>query len=205
MIASVRGTVLAIKADAAIVEVGGVGLHVHATPSMLAPLRVGREATIPTQLVVREDALTLYGFFDEDERDMFVTLQTVSGFGPRLALAMIAVHRPDTIRRAVAQEDLATLTKVPGVGKKSAQRLVLELADKLGPVIGQADEILDGAAPVSQPGSADNGVLDALVGLGWNPRQADEAVSTVLSQGEVAADDVAAVLRASLQILGRRG
>src|SRR5690625_6112800 len=100
-------------------------MAVSATPSTLATLRIGAEATIATHLVVREDSLTLFGFATEDERDTFVTLQTVSGVGPRLALAMVAVHDPDTLRRAVAQEDIPTLTKVPGIGKKSAQRIIL--------------------------------------------------------------------------------
>src|SRR5690625_218414 len=113
-------------------------MAVSATPSTLATLGIGAEATIATHLVVREDSLTLFGFATEAERDTFVTLQTVSGVGPRLALAMVAVHDPDTLRRAVAQEDIPTLTKVPGIGKKSAQRIILELSEKLGPPTGDA-------------------------------------------------------------------
>ena len=128
MIASVHGTVLAVRLDAAVVEVGGVGLLVQATPTTLAGLRVGSTARLATSLVVREDSLTLFGFADADEREVFEVVQTVSGVGPRLALAMLAVHTPDGLRRAVAAEDLAALQRVPGIGRKGAQRIVLELA-----------------------------------------------------------------------------
>ena len=134
MIASVNGRVAAVSPDGAVVEVGGVGLSVQCTPGTIARLQVGETARLSTSLVVREDSLTLYGFADDDERSVFETVQTVSGVGPRLAQAMLAVHTPDALRRAVAAEDLTALMKVPGVGKKGAQRLVLELRDKLGPV-----------------------------------------------------------------------
>jgi len=102
VIASVRGIVLSVRLDSAVVEVGGVGLLVLATPATLGGLRPGQETALATSLVVREDALTLFGFADADERDVFETVQTVSGIGPRLALAMLAVHTPDGLRRAVA-------------------------------------------------------------------------------------------------------
>ena len=132
MIASVHGTVQAVRLDAAVVEVGGVGLLVHATPATLAGLRVGSSAQLATSLVVREDALTLFGFADADEREIFETVQTVSGVGPRLALAMLAVHTPDGLRRAVLDEDFKALQRVPGIGLKGAQRIVLELKDRIG-------------------------------------------------------------------------
>ena len=128
-----------IAADVAVIEVGGLGLAVQCTPATLAGLRRGEEATVHTSLVVREDSLTLYGFTDADERAVFEVLQTVSGVGPRLAQAMLAALRPDALRQIVATEDIAALTQVPGIGKKGAQRLVLELKDKLGaPSIGAA-------------------------------------------------------------------
>ncbi len=130
MIAHVDGTVFSVTPDGAVVDVGGVGLAVQCTPATLARLRPGERARVPTSLVVREDALTLYGFADEDERTVFELLQTASGVGPRLALAMLGVHSPDALRRAVATEDLAALMMVPGVGKKGAQRIVLELAGR---------------------------------------------------------------------------
>lgn len=203
MIASLRGTVLSIKLDFVVIDVNGVGMSVSATPDTLARLRVGEEATIATHLVVREDSLTLFGFASEDERDTFVTLQTVSGVGPRLALAMVAVHNPDTLRRAVAQEDIATLTTVPGIGKKSAQRIILELGEKLGPPLGEGQIVDDTAPVVSRAVPAE--VVEALVGLGWNAKAAEKAVSKVLGEPEFAdasSLDVGAILRAALQELG---
>lgn len=200
MIASVRGTVLAVRLDSAVVEVGGVGMLVQATPATLAGLRVGAQATLATSLVVREDSLTLFGFADADEREVFEVVQTVSGVGPRLALAMLAVHTPDGLRRAVAGEDLAALMRVPGIGRKGAQRIVLELGDRLGAPSG-AD------APAAASAASDDRrdqVVEALVGLGWNAKAAGDAVSAVLQDapGPVAADEVAGVLRAALRTLG---
>lgn len=199
MIASVRGTVQAVRLDAAVVEVGGVGMLVQATPTTLAALRVGAEALLWTSLVVREDSLTLFGFADADEREVFEVLQTVSGVGPRLALAMLAVHSPEGLRRAVAGEDLAALKRVPGIGHKGAQRIVLELGGRLGaPAAVAAEGAFTPAAPVDRREQ----VVEALVGLGWNARAADDAVAQVLEQGDVVPGDVAAVLRAALRTLG---
>ena len=132
VIASVHGRVAAVAPDGAVVEVGGIGLAVHCTPGTLARLRVGEQARLATSLIVREDSLTLYGFADDDERQLFELLQTASGVGPRLAQAVLAVHPPREVRRAVATGDLKALTRVPGIGKKGAERLVLELRDRLG-------------------------------------------------------------------------
>ena len=207
MIASVRGEVLAVGIDRAVVETGGVGLAVLATPSTLALLRVGEHARLHTTLVVREDSFTLYGFADVDERETFDTVKTVSGIGPRTALAMLAVLSPDALRGAVADGSLTTLMKVPGIGRKGAQRLVLELGDKLGPVRG-------GAAAEAAVAVVDHRVkvVEALEGLGWTARTAEDAVSDVLTARGHAADeplaesDVPDVLRASLRMLGgRRG
>ena len=133
MIAHLHGTVAAVAPDGAVIEVGGVGMRVQCTPGTLATLTPGEPAQVATSLVVREDSLTLYGFGSDDERNVFELLQTASGVGPRLALAMLAVHTPDALRRAVATEDLGALTMVPGIGKKGAERIVLELRDRLGP------------------------------------------------------------------------
>src|SRR5580658_5452876 len=133
MIAHVRGTVAAVAPDGAVIEVGGVGMRVQCTPGTLAALRPGEQAQVATSLVVREDSLTLYGFLSDDERNVFELLQTASGVGPRLALAMLAVHAPDALRRAVTAEDLDALIMVPGIGRKGAERIVLELRDRLGP------------------------------------------------------------------------
>ncbi len=201
MIASVRGRVLAVRLDAAVVEVGGVGLLVQATPATLAELRPGSEAELATSLVVREDALTLFGFADADERDVFEVVQTVSGIGPRLALAMLAVHTPDGLRAAVAAGDLTALMKVPGIGRKGAQRIVLELTDRLGAPTSAAPP----AALVAVGSAWRDRVVDALVGLGWSAKQAADAVEAVAGADDDsgAPADVPGTLRAALRHLGR--
>lgn len=204
MIAYVDGRVDSLSPDGAVVDVGGVGLDVHCTPGTLARLRVGERARVATSLVVREDALTLYGFTDMDERAVFELLQTASGVGPRLARAMLAVHAPDTLRRAVSSEDLATLMKVPGIGRKGAQRIVLELKDRLGPA-----PAADGPPPAAAATTPWREQLhSALVNLGWSAREAEQAASAVSPEAEEAlaagqAPDVAALLRSALQRLSR--
>jgi Holliday junction DNA helicase RuvA len=202
MIASVRGRVASVSADGAVVEVGGVGLAVVCSPSTLAGLRVGDEARLSTSLIVREDSLTLYGFADDDARSLFELLQTASGVGPRLAQAVLAVHAPDVVRKAVATGDTATLTRVPGIGKKGAERMVLELRDRIGPIGGQS-----GGTPLSLPVGRTawpDQVRQALVGLGWTAGQADQAVSLVASElnGEPA-PGVPVLLKRAIQLLGR--
>ncbi|MCU1431848.1 MAG: Holliday junction helicase RuvA [Actinotalea sp.] len=199
MIASLRGRVVGLRLDAVVLEVGGVGLLAYATPGTLAGLRVGEQCEIATSLVVREDSLTLYGFADGDERDVFEAVQTVSGIGPRLALAMLAVHTPDGLRRAVAGEDLTALQRVPGIGRKGAQRIVLELADRLG---APAHTGAGASAPVAADRRGE--VVEALVGLGWNVKAAEDAVNAVVpaDAGAVEAADVASVLRGALRVLG---
>jgi Holliday junction DNA helicase RuvA len=200
VIASVRGRVLAVRLDAVVVEVGGVGLLVQATPGTLAELRPGAEAELATSLVVREDALTLFGFADADERDVFEVVQTVSGIGPRLALAMLAVHAPDGLRAAVAAADLTALMKVPGIGRKGAQRIVLELTDRLGSPTSAALT----AAPVAAAAGWREQVVDALVGLGWSSKQAADAVEAVAApDDDPGTADVPGTLRAALRHLGR--
>jgi Holliday junction DNA helicase RuvA len=196
MIASVAGTVTALQPDGVVVRVGGVGLSVQTTPGTKARLRVGDEAVLATSLVVREDSLTLYGFADDEERQLFELLQTASGVGPRLAQAVLTVHTPDTVRRALLTEDLVALTLVPGIGRKGAQRMVLELKDK---VIGTTT-----AAPAaSQPGWRDT-LSQALVGLGFPATQADEAVVRLAEAHPDAGDaEVPALLREGLALLGR--
>ncbi|MEU4383921.1 Holliday junction branch migration protein RuvA [Promicromonospora sp. NPDC023805] len=204
MIASLTGTVAHVGLDRAVVDVGGVGYLVHATPTTLATLRVGETAGVATSMVVREDSMTLYGFGDPDERDVFEVVQTVSGVGPRLALAMLAVHTPDALRRAVAGEDLAALTRVPGIGRKGAQRIVLELGDRLGPPSG-ALAGPGSVEPAANVGDHSERVVEALAGLGWPAKQADDAVAKVLADAgtdAIAADEVATTLRAALRLLG---
>ena len=204
MIAHLDGTVSALAPDGAVIDVGGVGLLVQCTPGTLATLRIGERATVSTSLLVREDALTLYGFATEDERNVFELLQTASGVGPRLALAMLAVHGPDALRRAVASEDLTALTQVPGIGKKGAQRIVLELRDRLG-VAADLPAAPLGARPAAAAPWRDQ-VRAGLMNLGWTGRDAEQAIAAV--EPELAADGaevkVALALRAALRKLSTR-
>jgi Holliday junction DNA helicase RuvA len=198
MIASVRGVVAAIAPDSAVIEVGGVGLSVQCAPGTLAGLKAGAEARLATSLVVREDSLTLYGFADDDEKQLFELLQTASGVGPRLAQAVLAVHQPDAVRRAVAGGDIATLTRVPGIGKKGAERLVLELRDRIGPVaVGP-----DGAAGVLG-GAWQDQVRQGVIGLGWSAAQADQAVAAVAETVDGEVPPVPVLLRQAIRLLGR--
>jgi Holliday junction DNA helicase RuvA len=198
MIASVRGRVAAVAPDGVVIEVGGVGLAVHCAPGTLAGLRLGTEARLATSLVVREDSLTLYGFADDDEKHLFELLQTASGVGPRLAQAVLAVHSPDAVRKAIANADTAALTRVPGIGKKGAERLVLELRDRIGPVAVGAD----GAAGVVH-GAWQEQVRQALVGLGWTAGQADQAVAAVAEGLDGATPPVPVLLKQAIRLLGR--
>lgn len=201
MIAFVSGQVAALAPDTAVIEVGGVGMAVQCAPNTLAALRIGRPAKLATSLVVREDSLTLYGFADEDERQVFELLQTVSGVGPRLAQTMLAVHTPDALRVAVAVGDEKALTAVPGIGKKGAQRLLLELKDRLGEPVGPGAQRGIGS-PVGA--SWREQLHAALLGLGYATREADEAVAAVTPQAEAAAEpNVGTLLRAALQTLNR--
>ncbi|MBM7775915.1 Holliday junction DNA helicase RuvA [Actinokineospora baliensis] len=192
-----RGTVASIGLDHAVVEVGGVGFAVQATPHTLATLRRGEEAALATALVVREDSLTLFGFADIEARDLFWLLQTVSGIGPRLALATLAVLEPAQLRAALADSNITVLTQVPGIGRKGAERLSIELRDKVGALAGAGDAPV---APVA--GQVRGSVVEALVGLGFPVKQAEQTVDTVLAAD--AGADTAAVLRQSLATLGRK-
>ncbi|MCQ6554314.1 Holliday junction branch migration protein RuvA [Streptomyces sp. C10-9-1] len=201
MIAFVSGTVAALAPTTAVVEVGGVGMAVQCTPDTLSGLRVGQEARLATSLVVREDSLTLYGFADDDERQVFELLQTASGVGPRLAQAMLAVHRPDALRTAVAAGDEKALTAVPGIGKKGAQKLLLELRDRLGAPVGAGGAAVGAAVTASWRDQ----LHAALLGLGYATREADEAVVAVTPQAEAlgSAPEVGPLLKAALQSLNR--
>lgn len=200
MISFVRGNVAALTLNVAVIDVGGVGMQVRCAPNTLATLRVGAEAQIATSLVVREDSLTMFGFVDVDERDMFELVQTASGVGPKVAQAMLSVLSPDRVRSAIGSGDLATLTTVPGIGKKGAERLVLELKDKIGPAT---------AAEAPATESWRGQVHEALLGLGWSSRDADKAIETVAADrveapGETEhTQDISALLRAALRTLSK--
>jgi holliday junction DNA helicase RuvA len=212
VIASVSGRVAAVSPDGAVVEVGGIGLAVQCTPGTIARLQVGEAARLSTSLVVREDSLTLYGFADDDERQLFELLQTANGVGPRLAQAVLAIHPPREVRRAVSMGDLKALMQVPGIGKKGAERLVLELRDRLGSTT--VDTQLDGgalpvgAAPLTPVAPWRDQLTAALVGLGWSSREAETALIalTPVADEQITATgrvDVAVLLRQALQLLGR--
>ena len=198
MIAFVSGEVAALTLSSAVLQVGGVGLELHCTPNTLATLRVGERATLPTSMVVREESLTLFGFVDDDEKSVFELLQTASGVGPKLAQAMLAVHSPDELRRAVTSEDVKALTTVPGIGQKGAQRIILELKDRIGPPTGGHH-----ATPTAQPHEAwRDQVQQGLVGLGWSAKESEKAVEAVAPDaGEM--PDVGALMRAALRTLSK--
>jgi len=213
MIAHLNGTVAGVGLDGAVIDIGGVGLRVQCTPDTLATLKPGERARVATSLVVREDSLTLFGFGTDDERNVFELLQTASGIGPRLALAMLAVHSPEALRRAVAAEDIKALTMVPGIGTKGAQRIILELKDRLGtpsePAAGNGFAPARRAAP-----SWREQVATGLVNLGWSARDAEAAVAAVeadaagAGMADSGADgqqpDVATALRAALRKLSKK-
>ena len=212
MIASVAGRVAAVSPDGAVVEVGGVGLSVQCTPGTIARLQVGEQARLSTSLVVREDSLTLYGFADDDERQLFELLQTANGVGPRLAQAVLAIHPPREVRRAVSMGDLKALMQVPGIGKKGAERLVLELRDRLG--VTSSDTQLDaagalpaGLGPITPVAPWRDQLSAALVQLGWTGREADTVLTALepVAEEQAAAGrvDVSVLLRQALQLLGR--
>jgi Holliday junction DNA helicase RuvA len=200
VIAFVSGRVAALGLTSAVLEVGGVGLELQCTPNTLAELRRGAEATLPTSMVVREDSLTLFGFADEDEKQLFELLQTASGVGPKLAQAMLAVLSPDAIRTAVAHDDVKTLTAVPGIGQKGAQRIILELRDRIGlPGTTTAGVAVAAPAPAWQAQ-----VHGGLVGLGWSGKEAEKAIAAVAPEADaMATPDVARLLRLALQTLSK--
>lgn len=199
MISFVSGKVAAVNPDSVVVEVGGFGVQLMCAPTTIARARVGDPARFATSLVVREDSLTLYGFSDDDERTVFELLQTASGVGPRLAQAMLGVHPPAALRRAVATDDFAALAMVPGIGKKTAQRIVLELKDKLaGAALG--DDVI--ALPNGASAPWRDSVHSALLGLGYSAREADDALIAIAPDADEN-PDVAALLRLALRSLGR--
>jgi len=204
VIAHLNGTVAGISPDGAVIDVGGVGLRVQCTPDTLASLKQGERARVATSLVVREDSLTLFGFGSEDERNVFELLQTASGVGPRLALAMLAVHSPNALRRAVAAEDLNALTMVPGIGKKGAERIVLELRDRLGAPGDYGAAGTGRAIRATEPSWRDQ-VQSGLMNLGWSVRDADAAVAAVEAEADGGpTPDVASALRAALRKLSKQ-
>lgn len=207
MIASVAGVVRSLGLSAAVIEVGGVGMLVHCTPGTLARLRVGEQASVSTSLVVREDSLTLFGFADDDERELFELLQTASGVGPKVAQAVLATMPVREVRAAIGTGDIAALTKVPGIGKKGAERMVLDLRDRVGALA--AAQGAPGEAGVVAPVAPwREQLLGALTGLGWSGTEAEDAVTALEPQAAEAIEtegrvEVSVLLRAALRSLSR--
>jgi Holliday junction DNA helicase RuvA len=205
VIASVHGLVTAVGPDGAVVEVGGVGLAVSCSPGTVARLRVGQAARLSTSLVVREDSLTLYGFADDDERSLFELLQTANGVGPKLAQTILAVHPPREVRRAIALSDVTSLTQVPGIGRKGAERIVLELRDRIGSIEsdGAATGPAAGLGGITPVPPWQDQLRHALAGLGFTGKEAADAIEVVAQEEPGGTPDLATALRRSITLLGR--
>lgn len=203
MIVSLRGTVIDIALQSAVLECNGVGYQVLATPQTLATLTRGTEAFMLTSHVIREESQTLYGFTSTEAREMFALLQTVSGLGPKLALAAQSVFDSTELARAIANSEAKTLQKIPGVGKRMAERMVVDLKDK---VVGYLDATGQQNHPATMPSLSSSAVadqvLEALIGLGFTEKTAEPALITVLS--EHPDWNTAQVLRATLSTLGKK-
>lgn len=201
MIAQLTGIAAALGPNWVVLDVAGVGFRVLCTPATAAGLRIGESSSLATSLVVREDSLTLYGFASTAERDAFELLQVASGVGPRIALAALSVLAPDELARAIQAADAATLTKVPGIGRKSAEKLIVELRDRVGSLVGQSGSL----RPAEPPDEAWRAqVSSGLQGLGWSSRDADQACDRVAG---LVADDpqvsLATLMKAALTSLAR--
>jgi Holliday junction DNA helicase RuvA len=203
LISFLRGTVAHVGLSTAVIDLNGVGMSVYATPQTLSHLKPGKEAKLFTSLIVREDSLTLFGFADNDEREVFDVLLSVSGVGPRLALAVLAVHEPEAIRVAAHTGDGKAFTKVPGIGPKVAGRIVLELAGKLVP---------HGTGPTNTPSAQVTAewkpqVVAAMTSLGWSEKDATGSIDKAMADSPELVDsgNVAQILRATLRWLGQDG
>lgn len=201
MISLINGVVRSISSDRAVVEVGGVGLAVSLTSQTTSQLNLGAPVQLFTSLVVREDSLTLFGFLDEESRSAFELVQTVSGIGPKVALAILGAHTPQSLAVAIAQEDIKAIEKVPGIGRKGAQRLILELKGKISD-FGSVDH-----KQIHQPVWREQ-LTSALISLGFTAKDSDSAITAVVSQyADSGVDaqnvDISELLKAALQS-GRR-
>jgi Holliday junction DNA helicase RuvA len=201
MISLINGVVRSISTDRTVVEVGGVGLSVSITSQTGAQLNIGAPVQLFTSLVVREDSLTLFGFLDEESRAAFELVQTVSGIGPKVALAILGAHTPQSLAVAIAQEDLKAIEKVPGIGHKGAQRLILELKGKISD-FGSSDH-----RQMHQPVWREQ-LTSALISLGFTAKDSDAAITAVVGQYadsgiDAQSVDISELLKAALQS-GRR-
>jgi Holliday junction DNA helicase RuvA len=203
VIAQLRGTVLAVGATWAIVETGGLGFRLSCPPSTTAGLQPGRSTVLHTSLVVREDAWTLFGFTEAAERDLFELALSASGVGPRLALAITSVLSPGRFASAVRTEDLSTLVTVPGVGRKGAQRIIIELKDKIA-ALTATEQLASTQAPQPEPDRWREQVSAGLEGLGWSARDAEAACDRVAHLvDEDPGVPIGVLMKAALQSLAR--
>jgi Holliday junction DNA helicase RuvA len=186
MISLLNGTVRSIHSDRLVVEVGGFGLSVLVTPSTTTQVTLGSQVQLFTSLVVREDSLTLFGFVNEESRSLFELVQTVSGIGPKVALSILGALTPEDLGRAISQEDIGAIEKVPGIGRKGAQRMILELKGKLSDL--SNSQQYKGHQPAWREQLA-----SALVSLGFSPKESDSAISEVVSQLQADGVDAAGV------------
>lgn len=201
MIAQLSGTVIAAGATWVVLDLNGFGVRAQCTPATASAVRIGQPATLATSLVVREDSLTLYGFADADERDCFELVQSASGIGPKIAQAVVSVLSPDALRAAIAAENIPVLTKVPGIGVKGAQRLVIELKDKINALAAVTSAATSTAAATAHWRDQVKGGLE---GLGWSSRDADKACDTVAPLvDDDPATPVAVLMRAALRSLAK--
>ena len=196
MIALLSGQVHSLHADRAVIDVGGVGYLVTITPSTALHLAMGATTSLHTSLVVREDSMTLYGFLEESSRNLFESVQTVSGIGPKVALSIVGSLSPDDLARAVAQEDVALIEKVPGIGRKGAQRLILELKGKLSDM-GSAKKVH--VEPWREQ------LVSALTSLGFSSKEADASINSFMKsyEGDISGAEVSELLKGVLA-QGRR-
>ena len=204
MIDSLNGEVISIGLDHGVIECGGVGYRFLATPPTLGRLIRGENARVLTTLVVKEDAMTLYGFSDDDARDMFHRLTTVTGLGPKLALASLSVFEPAELAGHITAGDSKAIQSIPGVGKKMADRLILELKDKLAGLYGEQPGAAAAAVPNQSKGAslATEQVVEALGGLGFPEKSARTAVDAVVEESPDAESSV--LLRSALNRLGKK-
>jgi Holliday junction DNA helicase RuvA len=172
MIAHLSGSILDVRLNQLVIDVGGIGYQVTVAPELAADSRVGQSISLHTSLVVREDSWTLFGFSNADAKNLFEQLQSVTGIGPKVASALLAVYQPEELRSAIATQDNAALERVPGIGKKVASRIILELKDKFGGGY---------RSKSSLSGPWRTQVIGALTGLGYSAKEAESALDDVLS------------------------
>lgn len=199
MIARISGTVVAAGTTWVTVDLHGFGVKALCTPATAGSVRIGQATTLATSLVVREDSLTLYAFSEDDERDAFELVQSASGIGPRIAQAVVSVLSPEELRVAISSANVAALTKVPGIGVKGAQRMILELKDKVNTLAVSSGRTL----PVAPSGWRDQ-VRAGLEGLGWSTRDAEKACDAVAALADESPEiPVSTLMRAALRSLAR--